>query len=77
MSSNVAGAFNIHNKGRLQVGCCGDVTIVDHKKVWTVDATEFQTKCKWSPFEGRELKGKVHSVIKGGELLYQEFGFVG
>jgi len=76
MSERVAEAFNLEGRGRIEKGYSGDLTIVDHKKVWRVDGTELETKCKWSPFEGKELKGKVHSVIKGGEPIYQEFDFV-
>lgn len=76
MSENVAAAFNLGSRGRLENGCVGDITIVDYRKTWTVEGAELQTKCKWSPFEGKELKGKAHSVIKGGELVYQEYEFV-
>ncbi len=73
MSERVAEAFNIPFKGKLEQGFVGDVTIVDHKKVWTVQATDFQTKCRWSPFDGMELHGKVHSVVKSGNLVYQQY----
>jgi dihydroorotase len=46
---------------------------VDAKKKWKVDATQLETKCKWSPFDGMELTGKVHTVIKGGRVLYEKY----
>ena len=76
MSENVASIFRLPRKGKLKVGCAGDVAIIDPKKEWTVEAMEFQTKCKWSPFEGTRLKGKVHTVVRGGQILYQEYGLL-
>jgi dihydroorotase-like cyclic amidohydrolase len=41
-----------------------------------VDGQKLETKCKWSPFEGMELNGKVHTVIKNGKVVYQDSYFV-
>ncbi|MFH1520767.1 MAG: dihydroorotase family protein [Candidatus Micrarchaeota archaeon] len=76
MTQNVASIFNIKNKGQIRKGFVADITIVDPNKIWKVDGDEFETKCKWSPFEGMELKGKVHTVIKSGKILYQEYHFI-
>jgi len=75
MSCRVADAFNIKNKGRLEKGFAGDITIADPKMEWKVDARELQTKCKWSPFDGKVLKGRVRSVIKSGKPVYVENEF--
>ncbi|MEM5814798.1 MAG: dihydroorotase family protein [Candidatus Aenigmatarchaeota archaeon] len=76
MCENPAATFNLKGRGRIEKGYSGDIALVDHKKIWKVDGTELQTKCKWSPFEGKELKGRTHSVIKGGALIYQEYQFI-
>jgi len=75
MSERVADAFNLKGKGRISKGAAADLTIVDPNMAWKVDGSEFETKCKWSPFDGMELKGKVVSVIKGGEPLYLDGEF--
>ncbi|NYZ74630.1 dihydroorotase family protein [Candidatus Micrarchaeota archaeon] len=75
MSSNVADIFGLKGRGRLEKGGVGDITVLDPKEEWKVDGTELQTKCRWSPFEGMELKGKVHTVVKDGEPIYQEYEF--
>jgi dihydroorotase len=75
MSENVARIFNLQKKGKLETGYAGDVTIVDPRKEWKVEGAKLQTKCKWTPFEGRKLKGKVHTVIKDGKPVYQEYSF--
>lgn len=75
MSQKPAEIFNLEGRGRLEPGCLGDVAIVDHKKVWKVDPQLMQSKCKWSPYEGMELKGKVHTVIKDGVPVFEEYRF--
>jgi dihydroorotase (multifunctional complex type) len=75
MSQRVAEAFNIPYKGRLEAGCVGDVAVVDLKKEWTVVGSELHTKCKWSPFDGMSLKGKVRTVIKSGTVVYDNYAF--
>lgn len=76
MSERVAEIFNIKGKGKLQEGYAGDVTIADPKKKWKVDGSELETKCRWTPFDGRELTGKVHTVVKDGKVLYQKYRFL-
>ena len=75
MSDNVAKTFNLPDRGRLEAGCRGDVTIADQKAAWKVDGSELQTKCRWSPFDGMRLKGKVESVIRDGKIVYEEGQF--
>jgi len=75
MSENVAEAFNLQDRGRLEIGCRGDVTIVDRKKSWKVDGSELQTKCRWSPFDGMRLKGKAETVILEGKIVYEDGQF--
>jgi dihydroorotase len=73
MSENPARLFNLKGKGKLEPGYAGDVTIVDHKKEWEVDPQLMYSKCKWSPYEGMKLKGKVHTVIKDGVPVFEEY----
>lgn len=75
MSERVADAFNLKGKGRIKKGAAADLAIVDPNLSWKVDGSEMETKCKWSPFEGMELRGKVVSVLKGGVPLYLDGEF--
>lgn len=76
MGENVANAFNLNDRGKIEVGRIGDISIIDLKKEWIVDSSKMQSKCKWSPFDGWKLKGKCDTVIRKGELIYQEEKFV-
>jgi dihydroorotase len=76
MHTNPIRAFNLRNKG-MQVGKDADFTIIDLKKEWVVKPEEFYTKAKWSPWEGRKLKGKVVMTILRGEVVMEEDEIIG
>lgn len=58
------------NKGKIEIGCEGDFVIVDLDERYTVNAKQFQSKGKNTPFDGMELYGTVIKTIKGGEVVY-------
>ncbi|MGV8176904.1 MAG: dihydroorotase [Candidatus Bilamarchaeaceae archaeon] len=70
MSANPARIFGLAGKGIISEGAAGDLTLVDLKRGWTVRGEELETKCKWSPFEGRALKGRAVEVVRGGKLVF-------
>ncbi|MFH1685615.1 MAG: dihydroorotase family protein [Candidatus Micrarchaeota archaeon] len=76
MSENPASIFGISGKGKIEEGFDGDITIVDPKKEWKVKGSELETKCKWSPFEGKTLTGKVYSVIRSGKTVFENYTFI-
>ena len=43
---------------------------VDMDEVWTIGDRDFFSKCKWSPFSGKKIKGKVRRVVLRGELAF-------
>ncbi len=49
---------------------------VDENEGWTVRGMELQTKCKWSPYEGWKLKGKVKKVWIRNELVFENNKFL-
>ena len=73
MTKNPAKIFNLRKKGKLEKGYIADIAIIDPKKRWKVDGSRQETKCKWSPFDGMELTGKVHTTIKSGKILYHKY----
>ncbi|MEM4336056.1 MAG: dihydroorotase family protein [Candidatus Anstonellales archaeon] len=75
MAENPARIFGLNGIGRIKEGFVGDLTIVDLNKEWVVKGEELNTKCKWSPFEGMKLRGKVKAVIKEGRLIYEDGNF--
>lgn len=75
MSENPARIFDLEGKGKIQEDYEGSLTLIDLKKEWVVQGSEQFTKCRWSPFEGKKLKGRVHSVIYKGKLIFEEGRF--
>jgi dihydroorotase len=68
--------YGIAGKGRLALGYDGDVTLVDLGTERVIEEGWLASKCGWSPFAGRRVKGwPVATVIRGrvvmreGELL--------
>jgi len=54
--------------GTLSVGAAADITIIDPNMEWTVDATEFKSRSKNTPFSGSKLTGRAVQTIVGGVL---------
>ncbi|MEW6329602.1 MAG: amidohydrolase family protein, partial [Candidatus Micrarchaeota archaeon] len=69
-SSNPARIFNLKSKGALAAGKDADLVLVDLKKSRVIDGEKLFTKCNWSPFEGRKLKGAVERVFLRGEEVF-------
>lgn len=56
------------NKGTLRVGVDADVTVIDPKHKWTIDAREFKSRSRNSPFAGWSVCGRAVATIVGGEI---------
>ncbi|WP_258083359.1 dihydroorotase [Thermococcus thermotolerans] len=76
MHENPIKIFGIRNKG-LENGKDADFTVVDMKREWRVKPEEFYTKAKWSPWEGRKLRGKVVMTILRGNVVMEEDEILG
>ncbi len=70
MSTAVARAYNIPNKGLIEPGYDADVVLVDLSTYRPVLREELKTKCGWSPFEGWSLTGWPVVTIVGGQVVY-------
>jgi len=69
MSLNPARILNLP-KGTLVTGADADITVIDPLRPWTVDVQTFRSRGKNSPFNGRQMQGKVILTIVGGEIKY-------
>jgi dihydroorotase len=67
LSVNPAAIFKME-KGALSAGSDADITIIDPNLDWTVNASEFKSKSKNTPFDGWKLKGKAVQTIVGGRI---------
>lgn len=71
MSTAVAKAYKIPNKGLIAPGYDADLVLVDLDNYKPVLREELQTKCRWSPFEGWNLTGWPVFTIVGGKIVYE------
>lgn len=66
LSSNPAKILGLKNYAQVKIGAPANLAIVDTNAKITVNAPAFKSKCKISPFDKMELKGKVvNTIIKG------------
>ncbi|NJM19655.1 MAG: dihydroorotase [Richelia sp. SM1_7_0] len=72
MSTAVATAYSIPNKGLISPGYDADLVLVDLNSRKQVRREELVTKCGWSPFEGWNLTGWPVTTIVGGEVVYHQ-----
>ena len=72
MSTNPAKILNLDNFGHIKIGQLANLTIVDTDTKYTIAANEFKTKCKITPFEGLEFKGKAIATVVNG--IFTEIG---
>ena len=75
MSTAVAEAYCIPNKGAIAPGYDADLVLVDLQSYRPVLREELQTKCGWSPFEGWQLTGWPAVTIVGGQVAYNRGKF--
>jgi dihydroorotase len=64
--------FGIAGKGRIAVGYDADLTIVDLKMEKTITDDWIASKCAWTPFAGRKVKGWPIGTILRGEVAMWE-----
>lgn len=71
LSSNPARILGVPG-GSLTPGSPADVTIIDLKREWTVDVSQFASKSRNCPFQGWTLKGKAVMTIVGGKVVWSD-----
>ena len=69
MSYNPAKVLGI-DKGRLEVGKAADLVIADFEENYTIDVSKFASKGKNSPFNGKQVKGRVYQTLVDGKVVY-------
>lgn len=65
LSVNPASVLKIL-KGTLSSGADADITIIEPVQEWTVDASQFKSRARNTPFNGWILKGRAVQTIVGG-----------
>jgi allantoinase len=64
-------------KGGLAVGADADVVVFDPEARWRIDEATLHTPAGWSPYHGREVVGRVESVLVRGKPVFAQGRVVG
>ena len=73
MTVNPARVLGV-NRGTLEPGKPADVTILDPKAKWTIDASKFKSKSRNTPFDGWKVTGRAMATIVGGDVKMSRLG---
>ena len=57
--------------GTLSIGKWADITVIDPHQEWIVDANQFKSKSRNTPFHGWTLKGRAILTMLGGRITHQ------
>jgi len=71
-SEKPAEIFNLRNRGCLEKGNWADIVVVDINRKYKIDASNFYSKAKYSPFDGWRVKGKPTKTFVNGQLVMDE-----
>jgi dihydroorotase len=64
--------FGIRNKGRIAVGYDADLTVVDMKRSETIRNDWIASRCGWTPYAGRKVKGwPVGTFVRGHKVMWE------
>ncbi|MDD2852333.1 MAG: dihydroorotase [Desulfuromonadaceae bacterium] len=70
MSSNPSNILSL-NRASLITGSIADITLIDPKIEWVVEADKLASKSKNSPWLGQTLTGGAVATIVGGRIVYK------
>ncbi|TRO54235.1 hypothetical protein E2P64_09400, partial [Candidatus Bathyarchaeota archaeon] len=72
LSEKPAEIFNLRSRGGLVQGRKADLTVVDFKRKFRIDASKFHSKAKYSPFDSWEVQGRAVKTFVKGLLVMDE-----
>ena len=73
MCHNQAVLFGVRERGFLRPGYKADIAVVRRCDApWTLTPDRIQSKCGWSPLEGRQFNWQVCQTVVNGNVIYND-----
>ena len=70
MCHNPAKLFSVRERGFLRTGYKADIVIVRPNSPWQLKKEMIQSKCGWSPLEGKSFNWRVEHTFCNGQHIY-------
>ena len=71
LTKNPAKILRREDLGHLSIGAKADIVIIDPKAEYKINIENFESKAKNSPFNNRQVKGKVVHTLVNGKLIVE------
>jgi allantoinase len=68
----VAGRFDLHGKGSLEVGADADLALVDLNARFTLQAEDLHYRHTMSPYVGKTFRGRVVRTVLRGITIFRD-----
>jgi dihydroorotase-like cyclic amidohydrolase len=78
LSENPAKVFKLYpKKGTIRIGSDADFAVIDMSAELTLSNDRIVSKCGWTPYAGRKVKGlPVHTIVRG-KFVFEDGKLVG
>lgn len=77
ISTAPAKVFGLNKKGTLAPGSHADIALLDLSREWTITNDSVLSKCAWTPYDGRTIKGAVARTLVRGVDVWVDGEVVG
>ena len=72
-SENAAAIYGLHHrKGFVEVGYDADLIFVDLEKEAVLEDKDVVSKCKWTPYRGRKIRGDIVLTMVRGKVVMRD-----
>lgn len=71
ISAGPSRAFGLHpRKGQIAAGADADLAILDPDSTWRIEGRDMHSSAKWTPYEGRVVRGRIVMTLVRGRVVY-------
>jgi allantoinase len=77
VASGPAAVFGLSRKGQLVPDADADFVVFDPDAVWTVQDDQTHYAVGWSPYHGRDVRGRVVSTWLSGRCVFRDGSVIG